>query len=126
MFYERNGECHALPYEPGVGVVPDPSLVEYGTGGPNFLVNRDAWCRARHSTTNWKKKKVSAELEATQKSCDRYQKGWPRLKDGRNLVTENGEHILGIDEAENWIIDHGGHIAPQDIDEGYFCIVKKT
>lgn len=90
MFYERNGECHALPYEPGVGIVSDPSLVEFHTGGPNFLVNRDAWCKARHSTTNWKEKKVSQELVDSQATCSRYQKGSPRTEDGK-YFSETGK-----------------------------------
>jgi hypothetical protein len=103
--YEKNGECHALPYEPGVGFVSDPTLAETGTGGKNFGTNRDVWCKARHGNTDWKQKEVSTKLATAQTRCSRYEKGWPRTEGGKSLYNERGEWVIDIDKDGNWITD---------------------
>lgn len=100
MYYEANGECHALPYEPEEGFVPDPSLVEYGTGGENFAVSRDAWCKARHGASDWKEKRITAELETAQKPCSRYKKGWPRTEDNLVIFDEYGQWVRDVDKMQ--------------------------
>lgn len=104
QYYEANGECHAFPYKPGVGVVPAPSLVEYGTGGPNYAVSMDTWCGARHGATDWQEKEVSVILAEAQIPCTRYKKGWPRTRDGLEIYDEEGRWIRGIGENGEYII----------------------